>query len=187
MRTYCFQNHYFYDSRYRMPVLELCPHHKMTFYREILAECPKGMPENCNATIEFLKVAAQLSMRQDALFEKHGLTSGRFALLVLLRREDSRALPASELAKRSLISRATMTQFIDSLEKAGLVARTAAPADRRATLIKLTSRGETLLKSLLPQYLAQLSSVMGNVSRAEKKNLHGLLDKICTTMASLKD
>ena len=46
-----------------------------------------------------------------------------------------------------LVNRANITSLIDRMEKAGLVARTSTPSDRRYNIIKLTGRGKKLLQN----------------------------------------
>jgi DNA-binding MarR family transcriptional regulator len=54
-------------------------------------------------------------------------------------------LTPSELAGREKIQRPTATRVLARLEEAGLIARTADPADRRSSLLALTETGDALL------------------------------------------
>ena len=54
-------------------------------------------------------------------------------------------LTPSELAGREKIQRPTATRVLARLEEAGLVARTADPADRRSSLVAVTASGDALL------------------------------------------
>lgn len=54
-------------------------------------------------------------------------------------------LTPSELAVRERIQRPTATRVIARLEEAGLIARTADPADRRSSLVSSTPAGSALL------------------------------------------
>src|SRR3954467_12221402 len=67
-------------------------------------------------------------------------------------------LTPSELALRERIQRPTATRVLARLEEAGLVARTADPADRRSSLVTVTDSGRSLLVSVRDRkdaYLAQ--------------------------------
>ncbi len=57
-------------------------------------------------------------------------------------------LTPSELAQRERVQRPTSTRTIANLEAAGLIERTADPADGRACLVSSTSEGRSLLKRL---------------------------------------
>src|SRR3954452_18025768 len=56
-------------------------------------------------------------------------------------------LTPSELAVRERIQRPPATRVIARLEEAGLIVRTADPADRRSTLISTTPAGRVLLSA----------------------------------------
>jgi DNA-binding MarR family transcriptional regulator len=67
-------------------------------------------------------------------------------------------LTPSELALRERIQRPSATRVLAHLEEAGLVARTADPADRRSSLVSVTDAGRLLLVSIRDRkdaYLAQ--------------------------------
>jgi DNA-binding MarR family transcriptional regulator len=57
-------------------------------------------------------------------------------------------LTPSELAERERVKRPTATRVISSLDDAGLVERTADPADGRACLVSTTGEGTKLLKRI---------------------------------------
>jgi DNA-binding MarR family transcriptional regulator len=57
-------------------------------------------------------------------------------------------LTASEVAERERVQRPTATRIIGRLVDAGLVARTADPADGRVSLVSATPKGQALLRSL---------------------------------------
>lgn len=51
----------------------------------------------------------------------------------------------SDLAARERVSQPAMSQMVDRLERAGLVARSPSPTDRRAVSVALTDAGAALL------------------------------------------
>jgi DNA-binding MarR family transcriptional regulator len=57
-------------------------------------------------------------------------------------------LTPSELAAAESIQRPTATRIVARLDEAGLVERTADPADRRSFVISATPRGQALMKKL---------------------------------------
>ena len=67
-------------------------------------------------------------------------------------------LTPSEVAVRERVQRPTVTRVLARLEEAGLVERTADPADRRSSLVRATDEGRALLAVLRDRkdaYLAQ--------------------------------
>jgi DNA-binding MarR family transcriptional regulator len=161
-----------------MAILEIISEGKKQIYKELLADFPEYFPDAVEAAIYFIHTAAQFNIRREAAFERFGLTFGRFTLLMLLRGEANHSLSPSELAKRSQVGRATMTQFIDALEKDGLVKRADDSRDRRATLVELTSKGEGLLKRTIPEFLKTLSLFTKILNRNERKQLLHLMEKL---------
>jgi DNA-binding MarR family transcriptional regulator len=152
-------------------------------YQELLAEFPASAPEGIEAALQFLKVATVCNVRRESFFNEHGLTSGRFHLLMLLRHEPGHCLSPSELARRTQVTRGTMTQFIDALEKDGVAKRVDDPNDRRAMLVQLTAKGEALLKRILPEHLKRLTRMTEILNRAERKQLLMLMEKLAEGLA----
>ncbi len=148
------------------------------FYAELLREFPEASPEAIEAALQFMRVAARINVQQEAVFSENGLTSGRFALLMFLRREPGRVLSPSELARRAQVTRATMTQFLDALEGDGFVKRVPDPNDRRAMLVRLTAAGEAILRRVLPHRFRRLGHLTQVLTRQERKQLLGLLEKL---------
>ena len=138
-------------------------------YQELLTNYPQVSPEAVETILQFNKVSSLINMRKEAVLNEHGLTHGRFHLLMLLKRQEPKhCLSPSELAKRTGVTRGTMTQFIDAIEKDGFVKRVEDPKDRRGMLVELTEIGESKLKTLLPihiQHLANYTKVLNSEER----------------------
>ncbi len=92
--------------------------------------------------------AAVIAMRRLRGRETHPgpagtLTYAQYGLLFGLAERDE--LSVRELAERAELTSATVTQMLDALEGAGLVARKRSGDDRRVVLNSLTDRGRELL------------------------------------------
>lgn len=72
----------------------------------------------------------------------HGLTPARGEVIWLLHRRGQ--LTQRELSELLECTPRNVTGLVDALEDAGFVARRRHPTDRRAVLVSLTTRGETL-------------------------------------------
>jgi len=100
------------------------------------------------------------------------------SVLVPLYEEDG--LRMGELARRSRLSKQTMTQLVRRLERDGLVERRPDPSDARASLIFLTSRSrqfEPVVESTLRKLDASVQGRLGGQRAAElKKALGELMD-----------
>jgi len=68
--------------------------------------------------------------------------------LVLGLLRDHGAMSPSELGDRLIVTRATVTGLLDSLERHGFVSRTANPVDRRSLVVDITPAGRTVLREL---------------------------------------
>ena len=68
--------------------------------------------------------------------------------LVLGILRDRGALTPSELGERMVVTRATVTGVVDSLERRGFVRRSSNPADRRSLLVEITPAGLTVVQEL---------------------------------------
>src|SRR4051812_10108639 len=98
-------------------------------------------------------------------------------------------LTPSELAGCEKIQRPTATRVLARLEEAGLVARTADPADRRSSLVAVTEAGDALLAAsrerkdlylaarldrLSPEDLAVLDHAAGILQRVLEEAAEGV-------------
>jgi DNA-binding MarR family transcriptional regulator len=77
------------------------------------------------------------------LVERHGVSPAGFFLLRALTLENG--LRAGELARRMMITPATVTSVVDTLERNGHVERRRDPSDRRAVLVHITDSGRRLV------------------------------------------
>jgi DNA-binding MarR family transcriptional regulator len=73
---------------------------------------------------------------------------------VLLSVSGSRGLRMQDLAGAVVLSRTRVSRVVDEMERAGLVERSANPADRRSTLVAATRRGRAELRAAAPVYLS---------------------------------
>ncbi|MFD0686295.1 MarR family winged helix-turn-helix transcriptional regulator [Actinomadura fibrosa] len=78
------------------------------------------------------------------LIERHGISpAGFFTLRLLITAEDG--LRPGEIAKRLLITPASVTSVVDTLERNGHVERRRSEHDRRAVLVHATDAGRRLM------------------------------------------
>jgi DNA-binding MarR family transcriptional regulator len=90
-------------------------------------------------------------------------------------------LTPSELAARERVRRPTVTRVVARLEADGLVARTAAPADGRSTLVAVTAEGRELLDQMRTRkdaYLARRLEALGAHERAVLERAAAILERM---------
>lgn len=121
--------------------------------------------------IAALSVAAKLiHLERERWAEHHGLSDGRFGLLVCLRHR-TEGTPLSELAGMLNVSPRNVTGLIDNLERDGLVVRVPDPADRRLVLARLTDRGRQRIDALWEQGVEGQSAVTEGFTPEELADL----------------
>lgn len=146
---------------------------------EVLAKFAERYPEAdvtaISGFLHLLRVATDLSVALDACLSKHGLLQGRWWVLILLMREDTKTSTPSVLAEKAGVTRATMTGLVDGLEQSGLVERIYTKDDRRSVLIKLTDAGQKKLDIVMPDYYRRLRECMQGLDAARREQLHQIL------------
>jgi MarR family transcriptional regulator, organic hydroperoxide resistance regulator len=99
---------------------------------------------------------------------------------VLLPLFEEDGLRMGELARRSRLSKQTMTTLVRLAERDGLVARQPDPADARATLVSLTPRGRAfraVADDVLEELASRVAQELGAAQAAElKRLLRGVMD-----------
>ncbi|NMO21833.1 MarR family transcriptional regulator [Pyxidicoccus fallax] len=141
--------------------------------------------------ISMLHLGHSLTGAYDAHLSRHGLSMGRFVVLVRLfsmeEVDTGRSLTPAELAESASVSRATMTGLLDTLEKDGLISRQDHPEDRRMYTVRLTPKARQLLEGMLPDHYRRLSALMAPLSEAERSTLRELLAKVASGIPALRD
>ena len=140
------------------------------------------------ATLVLLRVASDVFEGMGAHLARHGVSQGRFLVLMLLDRpcvED--AMLPSEIAEKLGVTRATVTGLLDGLEKDGLISRQNHPEDGRAFRIELTLGGRAFLAQLLPDHYRRIAGLMTHLDKAERRRLVELLCKVSRGSNALSD
>lgn len=149
---------------------------------EVLSKFAERYPD-ADATaissfLHLLRVATDLSIALDTCLSKHGLLQGRWWVLILLMREETRTSSPSILADKAGVARATMTCLIDGLEQNGLVERVFAKDDRRSVQIHLTNSGQAKLDVVMPDYYRRLRQCMQALDEGKREQLHQILNLV---------
>ena len=87
-------------------------------------------------------------MQRDA-----GLSHAQYNVLVVLSEQPGNRLRMTELARRIVVSKSSLTYQIGKLEKAGLVRRERHESDERGILAVLTDAGKELLQATAPGHV----------------------------------
>ncbi|MFK0164661.1 MarR family winged helix-turn-helix transcriptional regulator [Rhizobium sp. NPDC090279] len=117
-----------------------------------------------------------LSREMEKTFGRFNLNSANFDMLATLRRSgEPYTLSPSDLMETMMVSSGTMTNRIDQLERAGLVARSQNPDDGRSFLISLTPKGFDLIDAAVTAHVETQRRLISTLSEGERKALDRLL------------
>ncbi len=137
--------------------------------------------------------AAMNTMRTaDLLFDRIGRllrplnVSAAGGLVLGLLRDNGPTSP-SELGERTIVTRATVTGVIDSLERRGFVRRTPNPVDRRGLLVEITPTGLDVLRDLRTIVHRNEKAWLGALSDPELRDYIDLLHRIQEGLASASE
>jgi DNA-binding MarR family transcriptional regulator len=128
------------------------------------------------AVMNTIRTADRLFDEIGRLLRPLGVSAAGGLVLGLLR--DRGAMSPSELGERLIVTRATVTGLVDSLERRALVRRTANPADRRGLLVELTPTGLDVVHAVRTVIHRNEKAWMSVLSDAELKAYVGLLHRI---------
>lgn len=103
--------------------------------------------------------------------------------LVLGQLRDHGAMSPSELGERLIVTRATVTGLLDSLERRGFVRRSANPADRRSLLVEITPEGLGVVQQVRTIIHHRETAWMRVLSDAELRVYIDLLHRIQDSIA----
>jgi DNA-binding MarR family transcriptional regulator len=95
------------------------------------------------------------------------------------------ALPGHVIAERLLVTTASMTSLVDTLERKGFVTRQPHPEDRRKILVELTATGAEIVDRMLPVVYAAATDVFGFLTEDAREDLIHAMTKVCSQVESL--
>ena len=123
-----------------------------------------------------IRTADMFFDRIGRLLRPFGVSAAGGLVLGILR--DHGTMSPSELGERLIVTRATVTGLLDSLERRGLVTRSANPADRRSLMVGITPAGLIVLGELRTIVHRNERDWMSVLSDAELRTYIELLHRI---------
>ena len=149
----------------------------------IISQWQRERPELDLAAMELIgrlgRLSIHLGRAVDETFARHGLQRGEYDVLAALRRAGAPySLTPSELSDTLMLSRAGMTNRLDQLESAGLVARRNNREDRRSMHIDLTEAGLALVDLVTTEHVANENRLLTGLTAAERRTMTELTRKL---------
>ncbi len=137
--------------------------------------------------LAFLNATADVYEAFNAHFARHGLSMGKFTVLMQLQQAGEAGLTPSECAEQAGVTRGTITGLLDGLERDRWIRRQPHPSDRRRLTAQLTEEGQQLLNRMLPDHFCRTTGLMANLTDAEKQTLMTLLAKLRSGTLAMRE
>ena len=131
------------------------------------------------------RLARELEARLEPVYREHGLEPGWHDVLATLRRTPSHQLRPSDFTGSLMLTSSGTTKRLDKLERAGLIARSPDPDDRRGVTITLTGEGRALIDRVTEAHMANEHRLLEGLGAREREQLAGLLRKLGLSLPPL--
>ncbi|MDE1186374.1 MAG: MarR family transcriptional regulator [Pantoea sp.] len=126
-----------------------------------------------------LRIMKHLAKTRAEALSPFGFRDGEFDVLATLRRAGSPfCLSPTQLYKSLLVTSGAMTNRLNHLEEAGLIARVADPQDKRSTLVALTVAGREKIEQALLVHTQTQNTLLAALEPAQRQQLSALLSQL---------
>lgn len=155
---------------------------------DIAAAWRRELPGVLTGSIEIItplwRVAKLLGDDRRRTLAALGIDSSTLDLLSVIRRSGPPyELTTREITRRTLVTAGAVSQRVARAERAGLVARAASSASRRAVAVRLTAAGHELIEAAVSQLLGHEAELVAALTAAEHAALAGCLAKLEQSLA----
>lgn len=111
-----------------------------------------------------------------------GLAEAEFRVLMTLFTQADAGAHPGELCASTSQRPANMSRICDALVSRDLITRTSSARDRRRLVLRITARGEELVRSLLPGLFAPLRELLAEIPQAKQQQLILDLKSLCAQL-----
>ena len=124
-------------------------------------------------------LAKHLQRRSTRALAIHGLKHWEYDVLSVLRRQgEPFEMPATDIAKESMLTTGAMTTRIDGLEQRGLLRRKKNRKDGRSVLVRLSAKGRRLVDDAIDTRLRDADEALVAMSASEMQQVASALQKL---------
>lgn len=152
---------------------------------DFYAQTPDASILATEAVMNTIRTADLLFDQIGRLLRPLGVSAAGGLVLGILR--DRGSMTPSELGERMVVTRATVTGVVDSLERRGYVRRSANPADRRSLLVELTPVGLAVVQEVRTLIHGYEKTWMAVLSDDELRAYIDLLHRVQDSVAASSD
>ena len=149
------------------------------------AQTPDANIRATEAVMNTIKTADLLFDRIGRLLRPLNVSAAGGLVLGLLR--DRGPMSPSELGERLIVTRATVTGLLDSLERRGFVHRSRNATDRRSLTVEITAEGRVVLQALRQLIHGQEQAWLSAFSEVELGTYIETLHRIQDVVAAATD
>jgi DNA-binding MarR family transcriptional regulator len=111
------------------------------------------------------------------LREAFDTTLPRFDFLSQLERNPA-GLRMTEISKRMMVTGGNITRIAEQLLGEGLISRTVAPGDRRASIVRLSAAGRRAFTEMARRHESWIVELFGGLTETDRTQLYALLAKL---------
>jgi DNA-binding MarR family transcriptional regulator len=115
-------------------------------------------------------------------FAARGATLARFDVLAALDR-NRQGMTMGALSRALLVSNGNVTQLVQKLARDGLVRMTTSPADRRASIVRLTPKGRAEFAGLAAAHHDWIDALVAGMDAPARENLYQALGDLKRSIA----
>jgi len=115
-------------------------------------------------------------------FSERGATLARFDVLAALDRQAT-GMNMGALSRALLVSNGNVTQLVQKLAKDGLVRIAPSPADRRASIVRMTAKGRAEFDGLAAAHHDWIDALVAGMDAGERENLYQALGDLKRSIA----
>jgi DNA-binding MarR family transcriptional regulator len=154
---------------------------KIQMPADFYAQTPDANVLATEAVMNTIRTADMLFDQIGRLLRPLNVSAAGGLVLGILR--DRGAMSPSELGERLIVTRATVTGLVDSLERRGFVRRSANRADRRGLIIEITPAGLAVVQELRTLVHRHEKAWMSSLSEPELRSYIEQLHRIQDSLA----
>ncbi len=127
--------------------------------------------------LNIVRTATLIAQKGALIFRRFDLTEAQFNVLFALKYKKS-DWTQSDLSKRLVVTRASITSVLDKLESKNLVKRQEVSGNRRIYHVSLTRQGEMLINKVEPIYRSGIHKALDVLSEEQCSELIMRLEQI---------
>jgi len=132
--------------------------------------------------LRLLSCAMAIEKDVQRRFSARGATLARFDVLAALDRS-RQGMTMGALSRALLVSNGNVTQLVQKLARDGLVRMTTSPADRRASIVRLTPKGRAEFGGLAAAHHDWIDALVAGMDAPARENLYQALGDLKRSIA----